>query len=161
MKNNKRPLRNKKICRKYRHFIKLILITFFAGSFALLFLMPIILTITNSFMSASEISANYGQVFATTDTGGKTYNRYYFKNTKGVWDYYDENGNSVKKAINVWPAGSRRITSRFGTRRHPILLYTTTHWGVDYAAKIGTPVGAAADGEVVFIGRRGGYGKYL
>ena len=73
MKNNKRPLRNKKICRKYRHFIKLILITFFAGSFALLFLMPIILTITNSFMSASEISANYGQVFATTDTGGKTF----------------------------------------------------------------------------------------
>lgn len=73
MKNNKRPLRNKKICRRYRHFIKLILITFFAGSFALLFLMPIILTITNSFMSASEISANYGQVFATTDTGGKTF----------------------------------------------------------------------------------------
>ena len=73
MKNNKRPLRNKKICRKYRHFIKLILITFFAGSFALLFLMPIILTITNSFMSASVNSANYGQVFATTDTRGKSF----------------------------------------------------------------------------------------
>ena len=37
--------------------------------FAVLFLMPIILTITNSFMSASEINANYGAVFATTESG--------------------------------------------------------------------------------------------
>ncbi len=41
--------------------------------FAVCFLMPIVLTITNSFMSASEISANYGTVFATTDTGGKVF----------------------------------------------------------------------------------------
>lgn len=100
-------------------------------------------------------------LFASIRTGGKTYNRYYYKNRKGVWDYYDENGNGVKKAMNVWPVGKRRISSRFGTRRHPILLYTTTHWGVDYATKIGTPVGAAADGEITFIGNRGGYGKYV
>ena len=37
------------------------------------FLIPIILTITNSFMSASEISANYGSVFATTQSGGKVF----------------------------------------------------------------------------------------
>lgn len=47
--------------------------TVFAAFFAILFLLPIVLTITNSFMSASEISANYGQVFATTDTGGKVF----------------------------------------------------------------------------------------
>lgn len=41
--------------------------------FAILFLMPIVLTITNSFMSSSEISANYGSVFATNDKGGKVY----------------------------------------------------------------------------------------
>jgi multiple sugar transport system permease protein len=35
--------------------------------------MPTILTITNSFMAGSEISANYGQVFATSDTGGKVF----------------------------------------------------------------------------------------
>ena len=35
--------------------------------------MPIVLTITNSFMSSSEISANYGSVFATNDKGGKVY----------------------------------------------------------------------------------------
>lgn len=52
---------------------KLSMATAVAAFFAVLFLTPIVLTITNSFMSASEISANYGTVFATTDTGGKVY----------------------------------------------------------------------------------------
>ena len=52
---------------------KIAIATIIAASFAILFLTPIVLTITNSFMSASEISANYGSVFATTETGGKVY----------------------------------------------------------------------------------------
>ncbi len=47
--------------------------TLAAAFFAILFLMPIVLTITNSFMSSSEISSNYGMVFATTSSGGKVY----------------------------------------------------------------------------------------
>ena len=47
--------------------------TIILSVFAFLFLLPIILTMTNSFMSASEISANYGSVFATSATGGKVY----------------------------------------------------------------------------------------
>ena len=56
-----------------RMFLKVAMITLIAACFAVLFLMPIVLTVTNSFMASSEISSNYGQVFATTDTGGKTY----------------------------------------------------------------------------------------
>ena len=41
--------------------------------FAVIFLAPIILTITNSFMSASEIYSNYGVIFSTTESGGKVY----------------------------------------------------------------------------------------
>ncbi|MCR5676099.1 MAG: carbohydrate ABC transporter permease [Lachnospiraceae bacterium] len=37
------------------------------------FLLPVIFTFTNSFMSASEIGANYGAVFATTKTGGRVF----------------------------------------------------------------------------------------
>ena len=59
--------------RKIANRAKIVLATLIAASFAILFLMPIVLTITNSFMSASEISANYGSVFATTETGGKVY----------------------------------------------------------------------------------------
>ncbi len=47
--------------------------TIVAVVFAALFLMPIILTLTNSFMTASEINANYGAIFATNDTGGKVF----------------------------------------------------------------------------------------
>lgn len=59
--------------KKVRNRIGIGLGTIVAAFFALLFLAPIVLTITNSFMSAGEISANYGTVFATTDTGGKVY----------------------------------------------------------------------------------------
>ncbi|MBE5867773.1 MAG: carbohydrate ABC transporter permease [Lachnospiraceae bacterium] len=53
--------------------VKLTVVTLVVAFFAVMFLTPIILTISNSFMSQSEISSNYGSVFATTDTGGKVY----------------------------------------------------------------------------------------
>lgn len=59
--------------KKRVHMVKIALATLVATAFAVLFLMPIVLTITNSFMSASEISANYGSVFATNSQGGKVY----------------------------------------------------------------------------------------
>lgn len=52
---------------------KIALATAVAAAFAILFLTPIVLTITNSFMSASEISSNYGTVFAVDANGGKVY----------------------------------------------------------------------------------------
>ena len=65
----KRKIRRKKARQKMR----IVTATAVAAFFAILFLMPIVLTITNSFMSASEISSNYGQVFATSENGGKSY----------------------------------------------------------------------------------------
>lgn len=59
--------------KKWKHNLYIAFITISTAIFAFCFLMPIILTITNSFMSASEISSNYGTVFSTTDTGGKVY----------------------------------------------------------------------------------------
>ena len=52
---------------------KIAMATALAAAFAFLFLLPIVLTITNSFMASSEISANYGSVFATDANGGKVY----------------------------------------------------------------------------------------
>ncbi|MCM1329733.1 MAG: carbohydrate ABC transporter permease [Ruminococcus sp.] len=48
-------------------------LTVFAGIAAVIFLLPTVLTIANSFMSASEINANYGAIFTTTESGGKVY----------------------------------------------------------------------------------------
>ena len=47
--------------------IRMVIRTAAAGFFAILFLMPIVLTITNSFMTSSEISANYGMIFAKSN----------------------------------------------------------------------------------------------
>lgn len=63
------PAKRKKVYSK----IRIAIATIVAAGFAILFLMPIILTITNSFMAASEISSNYGMVFATSQAGGKVY----------------------------------------------------------------------------------------
>ena len=48
-------------------------LTAFASVAAIIFLLPTFLTIANSFMSASEINANYGSVFSTTEDGSKVY----------------------------------------------------------------------------------------
>ncbi len=68
-----KSVKRKKKIKNARRTVRILLATLVAGGFAVLFLMPIVLTVTNSFMAASEISANYGQVFATTDSGGKVF----------------------------------------------------------------------------------------
>ncbi len=59
--------------KKFFSRVRITLATVVAAFFAVLFLAPIVLTITNSFMTSSEISANYGSVFATNSSGGKVY----------------------------------------------------------------------------------------
>ncbi len=63
----------RKRIRSLRANLRIAVTTLIAAGFAILFLLPIVLTISNSFMSASEISANYGSVFATNEHGGKVY----------------------------------------------------------------------------------------
>jgi len=59
------------------------------------------------------------------------------------------------------PLDFLRVTSSFGLRRHPLLGFTRMHQGVDFAARQGAPVLAAADGVVTEAGRDGGYGNIL
>ena len=52
-----------------------------------------------------------------------------------------------------------RITSRFGSRIHPVLGYRRFHAGVDFGAPHGTRITAADSGKVIFSGWYGGYGN--
>jgi murein DD-endopeptidase MepM/ murein hydrolase activator NlpD len=77
----------------------------------------------------------------------------------GSPDWYDEQGESVRRALLRTPLDAARISSGFGMRRHPILGYSRMHRGVDFAAPTGTPVYAAGEGTVAFAGWRGDYGR--
>jgi murein DD-endopeptidase MepM/ murein hydrolase activator NlpD len=77
-------------------------------------------------------------------------------------EYYNENGVSLRKAFLRAPLRFTRISSRFSrARRHPILGGDRPHFGVDYAAPIGTPIWAVADGTVLSCGWNGGFGKQV
>ena len=73
MRQLTRPLLRAYKRKKRINDLKTVIVTTAAIVFAIIFLMPIILTITNSFMSASEIASNYGSIFATTEKGGKVF----------------------------------------------------------------------------------------
>ena len=77
-------------------------------------------------------------------------------------EYYNENGVSLRKAFLKAPLRFNRISSRFSqARRHPILGGVRPHFGVDYAAPIGTQIWAVADGAVLSCGWGGGFGKQV
>lgn len=79
----------------------------------------------------------------------------------GITDYYDGDGQSVRKALLRTPISGARTSSGFGMRRHPIIGYTKMHAGIDFAAPTGTPIKAAGDGVIEHAGRFGAYGNYV
>ncbi len=85
------------------------------------------------------------RLFRYTDPGGDT-------------GYYDDAGTSARRGFLKAPVPYVNLTSRFGSRRHPLLGYVRAHQGVDYGAPEGTPVWAVGDGVVTLAGWNGGCG---
>lgn len=76
--------------------------------------------------------------------------------------FFDLDGNSLRKAFLKAPLDFYRITSRFTNARfHPILKRYRAHHGVDYAAPTGTPVRTIGDGSVIFKGYTNGGGHTI
>lgn len=81
----------------------------------------------------------------------------------GRKEYFDENGDNLRKAFLKAPLNYRRISSTFSEARlHPVHKIVRPHHGVDYAAPSGTPVQSIGDGTVIDKGwdKKGG-GNYL
>ncbi|MDD2964132.1 MAG: peptidoglycan DD-metalloendopeptidase family protein [Bacteroidales bacterium] len=107
-----------------------------------------------------------GKILAASfTTQGKTYQAFHFQNDSlGVSaDYFDETGQSLRRAFLKSPMKFSRISSRFSARRyHPVLKIYRPHHGVDYAAPTGTPVFTIGAGTVAEVGfQRSGAGRYL
>lgn len=102
-------------------------------------------------------------LYASLSTGGKSKVIYRHELKDGRVDYFDEKGQSVKRALLKTPVNGARISGRYGWRaKHPVLGYSRMHKGIDYAAPTGTPIFAAGDGVVSFVkSQRRGYGKHI
>ena len=80
-----------------------------------------------------------------------------------IREYFDEDGNSLRKQFLKAPLDFFRISSKFSNSRyHPVLKRYRAHHGVDYAAPTGTPVKTIGDGVVIAKGyQRNGGGNYM
>ena len=108
------------------------------------------------------IFKKYGRILSIEFVNNKrTYSAYLFEHD-GKMDYYNGEGQSLRKAFLKAPLSFRRISSNFSrSRMHPILRVCRPHYGIDYVAATGTPVSTVADGTVNFAGFRGGYGRLI
>ena len=95
---------------------------------------------------------------AMLESHGKKH--YVFKHTDGK--YYNAEGKALVQKYMRKPLNHIRITSPFTQRRfHPVLKRWKAHLGVDFGARRGTPILAAADGKVIYSGWIRGYGKVI
>jgi murein DD-endopeptidase MepM/ murein hydrolase activator NlpD len=82
---------------------------------------------------------------------------------KGVKDYFNEEAKNMRRAFLKSPLKFGRLSSRYNLKRR-IAYYGNRirpHKGTDFAAPVGTPIMATANGTVIESTRRGGNGKYV
>ncbi|MBO6936732.1 MAG: M23 family metallopeptidase [Deltaproteobacteria bacterium] len=106
----------------------------------------------------------YGQVRAIEYVGERagTMRAFWFETNGRRGDWYGEDGRAIRGGWLRVPCRYDRISSPFDPRRmHPILRRIHPHNGVDFAASTGTPVHAAADGEIIWAGPKGPNGNLI
>jgi murein DD-endopeptidase MepM/ murein hydrolase activator NlpD len=111
--------------------------------------------IDNKFVGTGKIKASMFH-----HHGKDFYAFYYIQNGDG--EYFDEEGNSLRKAFLKSPLKFGRMTSSYSKRRyHPVLHRFKAHLGTDYAAPIGTPIHATGDGVVIEARYKRNNGNYV
>ena len=109
------------------------------------------------------IYAGTGRILAARfDHFNEPYFAFRYTDASGETDYYDEKGNSLRKAFLKAPLQYSRISSRYTqSRYHPVQKRWKPHLGTDYAAPQGTPIMTTADGVVEKAGYTSGNGNYV
>lgn len=115
----------------------------------------------NEYVIDGEKIADGNILAAEFTTQGQTHRAIRYQDPDGVTSYYTPEGDSMLGTFLRSPVKFSRISSRFGRRLHPISKKWKAHKGVDYAASRGTPIRSTADGKVLHVGNKGGYGKTI
>lgn len=114
------------------------------------------------YFTDSGAAARDGDIlYAALTLGGRRMELFRYKTRDGVVDYFNRQGESIRKALLRTPIDGARVSSKFGMRKHPVLGFSKMHAGMDFAAPSGTPIYAAGDGVVEEIGGKGSYGNYI
>ena len=91
---------------------------------------------------------------------GKPHHAIRHTDSAGIARYFSLDGTSMQGKFLHSPVRNSRITSGYSLRRfHPILKVWRPHRGLDFSGRNGNSVLSTADGKVVFVGRKGNYGK--
>jgi murein DD-endopeptidase MepM/ murein hydrolase activator NlpD len=95
-------------------------------------------------------SVGYGAIKgAVFEHANEKYYAFYFDQGSGI-EYFDKEGNSLRKTFLKYPVKFSRVSSRYSGRRyHPVLKRYKSHLGTDFAAPQGTPIRTVGDGVVV------------
>ena len=110
----------------------------------------------------NELDFSIGDIdYAKIEIGKNTLEYFKFLTNDGFVDYFNREGKNVKKSILKTPLDGAKLSSSFGMRKHPISGFNKMHKGIDFAAPIGTPIYAGGNGIIEYVGRNGGYGKYI
>ncbi len=107
--------------------------------------------------------AGYGRILAAEFTNqGTTFQAFLYQDGDHRPDYYDADGQSLRKAFLKAPLAFSRISSGFTTRRfHPITKTWKSHPAIDYAAPTGTPIKSVGDGVIIKKGYTRANGNYI
>jgi murein DD-endopeptidase MepM/ murein hydrolase activator NlpD len=89
--------------------------------------------------------------------------RFKTDSVKGIVDFFNEDAKNLRRAFLKAPVQFSRVSSRYNLKRR-IAYYGNRirpHKGTDFAASIGTPILATANGTVTESTIKGGNGKYV
>lgn len=124
-----------------------------------------ITVITEKFVTPDSKFSHHGKIlYASIETKGHAYKiyRYSPNGTENNYSFFTDEGKSIKSTLLKTPVKVVRISSKYGYRKkHPVHGYGAMHKGVDFAGPIGTPIYAAGNGVVSFVGWKSGYGRFV
>ncbi len=113
---------------------------------------------TSGYTSNGDYARDGSLIYASLTVKGTPLAIYRFGENDG---FFNKEGKSIKRGFLRTPVDGARISSGYGKRTHPVLGYTKMHKGIDFAAPRGTPIYAAGDGTIDYLGRYGSYGKFV